>query len=72
MFFTTNDNLPEGVGFKTFGLTHILWLCGALIFYVAACILYRRLSAQKQRERENERGYVYVIQFSGNLLHVGK
>ena len=69
MFFTTNDNLPEGVGFKAFGLTHILWLCGALIFYVAACILYRRLSAQKQKLVLKVLGiYIFAQEMLKNLV----
>ena len=49
MFFVTSDNIPEGMGFQTFGLTHILWLLAGLAFCVAACVFYRRLSADKQK-----------------------
>ena len=69
MFFTTNDNLPEGVGFQTFDLTHILWLCGALIFYVAACIFYRRLSAEKQKLTLKILGiYIFAQEMLKNLV----
>lgn len=49
MFFVTSDNIPEGVGFQAYGLTHILWLLAGLILYVAACILYKKLSVHKQK-----------------------
>ena len=49
MFFVTNNNIPEGVGFQAFGLTHILWLSAGLLFWVAACIFYRRLSRDKRK-----------------------
>ena len=32
MFFVTSDNIPEGVGFQAYGLTHILWLLAGLVF----------------------------------------
>ena len=49
MFFVTNDNLPEGVGFQTFDLTHLLWLLAGLLFWVSACIFFRKLSENKQK-----------------------
>lgn len=49
MFFVTNDNLPEGVGFQTFDLTHLIWLLAGLLFWVSACIFFRKLSENKQK-----------------------
>ena len=49
MFFTTKDNLPEGVGFSAFDLTHILWLLAGALLCIGACLLYKRLTAQKQK-----------------------
>ena len=49
MFFATDDHIPEGVGFQTFGLTHILWLLAAFVLWVAACIFYGRLSTDKRK-----------------------
>ena len=48
MFFVTSEKIPEGVGFHAFDLTHILWLLAGLLFCVASCIFYRRLSQNKQ------------------------
>ena len=49
MFFVINDKMPEGMGFQTFDLTHILWLLASLLLYVGACMLHRRLSAPKRK-----------------------
>ena len=49
MFFVSNEKIPEGVGFSAYGLAHILWLLAGLIFCIAACMFYRRLSADKQK-----------------------
>ena len=49
MFFVSKDNIPEGVGFGTFSLPHIIWL----VAIVAACILaayfYKRLDDKKRK-----------------------
>lgn len=48
MFFITKDTVPEGVGFSTFGATHLIWLGVIAIVCVGAIIFYRRLSEQKR------------------------
>lgn len=49
MFFKTQDSIPEGVGFSTFGITHILWLLAAVVLITCACIFYKKLEPKKQR-----------------------
>lgn len=49
MFFTTGENLPDGVGFQAFGLTHLLWLAAGAILCVTACVFYRKLPKNKQK-----------------------
>jgi len=49
MFFVTNDHMPEGMGFQTFDMTHILWLLVGLLLWIAACVFYRRLSSDRRR-----------------------
>ena len=49
MFFLTDDQIQEGVGFQTFDLTHILWLLAGLLMWVGGCILYRKLSVEKRK-----------------------
>jgi len=49
MFFETKDTIAPGLGFKAFGPAHILWLLAALLFCVAACILFKKLDGRKQK-----------------------
>ncbi len=69
MFFITNDNLPEGVGFQAFDLTHILWLLAGLILWVAACIFFRRLSDNKRKIALKVLGvYIFLQEMLKNLV----
>lgn len=49
MFFMTKDNIPEGVGFSTFGAMHLIWLACILACIVTAALLYRRLDDKQRR-----------------------
>ena len=49
MFFKTSDTIPEGVGFSTFGMTHLLWLAVDIILCIAACIFYKKCSQKGQK-----------------------
>lgn len=69
MFFVTSDHIPEGVGFQAFGLTHILWLLAGLIFCVAACIFYGKLSPDKQKRVLRVLGiYIFLQEMVKNLV----
>ena len=71
MFFVTSDNIPEGVGFQTFGLTHILWLLAGLLFCAAACVFYRRLSEDKRKIMRTVLGaYIFLQEIVKNLVLV--
>ncbi|MBQ7045425.1 MAG: TIGR02206 family membrane protein [Clostridia bacterium] len=49
MFFSTKSNIPEGVGFSTFGTTHLLWLLCIALFWVLAVIFYKRSDTKRRR-----------------------
>lgn len=69
MFFVTNDNRPEGVGFQAYGLTHILWLLAGLILWVGGCVFYRKLSARKQKMTLTVLGaYIFLQEMVKNLV----
>lgn len=69
MFFVTNDNLPEGVGFHAYGLTHLLWLSAGLVFWVAACIFYRKLAESKRKTAlKLLGGYIFLQEMVKNLV----
>ena len=69
MFFVTSDNMPEGLGFQAFGLTHILWLLAGLLLCVAACIFHRRLSEDKRKRMRTLLGaYIFLQEMNKNLV----
>ncbi len=69
MFFVTSDNIPDGLGFQTFGLTHILWLLAGLLFWVAACVFYKKLSDDKRKIMLAVLGgYIFLQEMAKNLV----
>ena len=69
MFFTTNSNIPEGLGFKTFDLTHILWLFAGLILWIGVCMIYGRLSERKRKIMLTVIGaYIFMQEMAKNLV----
>ena len=69
MFFVTNDNLPEGVGFQTFGLTHLIWLLAGMILCITACILFRKLSENKRKVALRVLGiYIFLQEMAKNAV----
>ncbi|MBQ4119247.1 MAG: TIGR02206 family membrane protein [Clostridia bacterium] len=48
MFFITKETAPAGVGFSTFGTTHLLWLLAFVLLCAVSIIFYRRLDATKK------------------------
>ena len=69
MFFKTKDNIPEGLGFNTFDLTHIVWLLIGALFCVGACILYKKLSARGQKIMLTSLGvYIFFQEMLKNVV----
>ena len=69
MFFVTSEKMPEGYGFQAWGLTHILWLLFGLVLCIAACIFFRRLSANRQKSVLRVLGiYIAVQEFVKDLV----
>ena len=69
MFFTAKEKLPEGIGFQTFDLTHILWLLAGAVFCTAVCLIYRRLSADKRKRMLQVLGiYIFAQEMVKNLV----
>lgn len=61
MFLATKENIPSGLGFSTFGLTHILWLLAIAAFWVLAVILYKKADPQKRKKGLFILGIVIVL-----------
>lgn len=60
MFFMTKETAPEGVGFNTFDMTHLIWLFSGLILCVTAAIVYRKLSEEKRKVLRTVLGCIIV------------
>lgn len=48
-FFDTVETIPEGVGYKTFDGTHLMWLGIFLAVCIVMCILYRKMGEAARR-----------------------
>lgn len=69
MFFKTQDSIPEGLGFSTFGMTHLLWLLAGLLLIVFASILYKNLNPNKQRQMLRILGiYIFCQEMLKNIV----
>lgn len=69
MFFVTSEKIPDGVGFKAYGATHIIWLLAGLVFCIAICRVYRKLSANKQKTMLKVLGaYIFLQELAKDLV----
>ena len=69
MFFTISENLPAGVGFPAFGLTHLCWLISGLLFCVVGCLLYRKQPENKRKIWLKVLGiYIFLQEMLKNLV----
>ena len=51
-FFTYETQIPDGIGFKLFGMWHILCLLFCLVVTAVAIYMYRKAEDQKKRKVE--------------------
>lgn len=49
LFFTPKGKIPEGLGFTTFGLEHLLWLVAFGVFMATVVIIYRKASPKMRK-----------------------
>ena len=69
MFFVSSESIPEGVGFQTFGPTHLLWLLGGLILWIVGCVFFKKLSETKRKLTLRVLGiYIFVQEMVKNLV----
>lgn len=61
MFLATKENIPEGLGFSTFDLTHILWLLATVTFWVLSVIFYKKADRDKRKKALKILGIVIVL-----------
>lgn len=71
MFFVSSEKIPDGVGFHTFDLTHIFWLLAGITLCIAACIFFRRLSADRRKIALKILGtYIFLQELAKDLILV--
>ena len=69
MFFVNSENIPEGVGFSAYSLTHILWLLAGFAVWIGVSLLYKKLPQQKQKRLLKGLGiYIFVQEMLKNLV----
>ncbi len=69
MFFVNSENIPEGVGFSAYSLTHILWLLAGFVVWIGVCLLYKKLPQQKQTGLLKGLGiYIFTQEMLKNLV----
>jgi len=61
MFFETKETIPEGVGFSTFGGTHLIWLAFIAIACITAIFTYRRFDTKKRNVMRQILGWAIVL-----------
>ena len=70
MFFVSKSNIPEGVGFSTFGPMHLIWLASIIVCIVAAAALYKRLNdKQRHTMRIVIGGCVVLLEIVKDIYH---
>lgn len=73
MFFMSKDNVPEGVGFATFGVEHLIWLFCIVAGIVAASFVYKRLDEKKRNVMRLTVGIIIVLlEIAKNIFHIVK
>ena len=69
MFFVSSENIPEGLGFQAFDLTHVLWLLAGAMVWIGVCLLHKRLSADKRKRLLRVLGiYIFSQEMVKNLV----
>lgn len=71
MFFMSKDTIPEGVGFSTFGVGHLIWLVGIIAAVVLAALVYKRLDEKGRKiMRYAVGGIIVFLEVSKNIYHI--
>ena len=61
MFLATKETVPQGIGFSTFGATHLLWLLATVICISIAVIVYRKLDSEKRNVMRTALGATIIL-----------
>ena len=61
MFFYTKDSIPEGFGFSTFGLTHLIWLFFIAVFIAVGIVFYRKADTRVRNIIRTALGWTILV-----------
>lgn len=71
MFFKTKETIPEGIGFSTFGITHLLWLLAFAVILTTSIIVYKKLDANgKNKMRIILGALVFASEMIKNIVAI--
>ena len=71
VFFMSKDTVPEGVGFSTFGVGHLIWLVGIIAAIILATVIYKRLDEKGRKiMRLAVGGIILFLEISKNFYHI--
>lgn len=57
-FFSFETEIPYGLGFRLYGIKHLLWLAGILLFLLSFCLYFRR---QNDRRKNNLLNLIVIL-----------
>lgn len=64
-FLLTEEVIPDGMGFRSFDLTHLMWLAVTVVLIVLAALQYRRLD---EKGRDKWRKVVAILLIADELF----
>ena len=71
VFFMSKDTVPEGVGFSTFGVGHLIWLVGIIAAIILATVIYKRLDEKGRKIMQlTVGGIILFLEISKNFYHI--
>ena len=62
MFFKTKSEIPEGLGFNTFGLTHLLWLLAFAVICAVSIAVYKKSNDKSRNIIRITLGVIIVLE----------
>ncbi len=69
MFFTPEGQMPEGLGFKLYDTTHLLWLLFFVLLCTTSLIIYKKLSAKHRNiMRICIASIVFILEIAKNCV----
>ena len=72
LFFYSKDTIPEGVGFSTFGVTHLIWLFCIVAAIVLLAVIYRKNQKYRKIILYTVGISIIALELLKNAFHIWK